>query len=66
MLGGAPGDDRLDAALPDEAPVLVVVIAAIGDHLFGAVAWAPAPAANRLDRVDQRQQLGDVVAVGAG
>ena len=31
VLGPAAGDDRLDAALPDEAAVLVLVVAAVGD-----------------------------------
>ena len=31
VLGLAPRDDRLHAPLPDEAAVLVVVVAAVGD-----------------------------------
>jgi len=42
-----------------------VVIAAVGDELLGAPAWAADLAADRADAVDQRQQLGDVVAVAA-
>jgi hypothetical protein len=30
MLGLAASDHRLDAALPDQPPVLVVVVAAVG------------------------------------
>jgi hypothetical protein len=32
VLGLSAGDDRLDAALPDEAAVLVVVVAAVGEQ----------------------------------
>jgi len=32
VLGLAAGDDRLDSSLPDEAAVLVVVVAAVGDQ----------------------------------
>jgi hypothetical protein len=34
VLGVAPGDDGLDATLPQLAAVLVVVIAAVGDELL--------------------------------
>jgi hypothetical protein len=66
VLGGAAGDDRVDAAGPQLAAVLVVVIAAVGDQAVGALAWPPGLAADRADTVDQRQQLGDVVSVAAG
>ena len=42
VVGLAPRDDRLDAPLPDEAPVLVVVVAAVGDQ-------RPRPAARAAD-----------------
>jgi len=50
-----PGDHGLDAALAELAAVLVVVIAAVGDELLGALAWAADLAADRGDAVDQRQ-----------
>jgi hypothetical protein len=56
------GDHGRDAAGPKLAPVLVVVIGAIGEQLLGPATWA-APARHRLDAVDQRQKLGDVVSV---
>jgi hypothetical protein len=59
-------DDRVDAAGPQLAAVIVVVIAAVGDQAVGALAWPPGLAADRADTVDQRQQLGDVVSVAAG
>ena len=61
VLGVAPGDDRLDAPAPELAAVLVVVIAAVGDELLGALARPARLAADRADAVDQGQQLSDVV-----
>jgi hypothetical protein len=66
VLGGAPSDDGLDAALPQLAAVLVVVVAAVGDQALGALARPSDTAADRFDGVDERQELGDVVAVAAG
>jgi hypothetical protein len=43
-----------------------VVIAAVGQQALGALTWTPKLAGDRADSVDQRQQLGDVVAVPAG
>ena len=60
------GDDGLDAALAEQAAVLVVVVAAVGEQLPGAVTWAPPCAPDPRDGVQQRQQLGDVVTVAAG
>src|SRR5829696_5748377 len=66
-VGGATaGDDRGDAALTQQLAVLVVVIAAVGVDLAGASSRPAAPAADRWDRVQERHQLGDVVAVAAG
>jgi hypothetical protein len=62
----AAGDARGDAPGAQLAAVGVVVVAAVGEQL----PWAPAgPAASAPDRrngVDQRDELGDVVAVAAG
>jgi hypothetical protein len=66
MLGLAPGDHRFDAALPDEAAVLVVVVAAVGEQRLGP---SPGPADSAADGrhpVEQFEQLGDVVAVASG
>ena len=60
------GDDRADASLPQQAPVPVVTVAAVGEQGVGPM---PGPAhgpGNGRDLVDQRQQLRDVVAVPAG
>lgn len=68
VLGAAAGDHRLDAASPEQAAVLVVVVAAVGEHQVGLLAGPADLAGNRarVQRVEQRQQLGDVVAVAAG
>jgi len=64
--GAAPGEPRRDATGAQQAPVLVVVIAAVGEQLPRLAAGSAAPSPNRRNRVDQRDQLGDVVAVAAG
>ena len=66
VLGLAAGDHGLDSALAERAAVLVAVVAAVGDHLAGSLAWPSAAAAHRLDPVKECQQLRDVVAVGGG
>lgn len=66
MLGLAASDLRSDSAPPELAAVAVAVIAAVSDQLLRAMARASPAAAHRLDPVEQRQQLGDVVAVAAG
>jgi hypothetical protein len=43
-----------------------VVIAAVGHDDAGLTTWASPPAADRGDRLDERDELGDVVAVAAG
>src|SRR5258708_15663673 len=65
VFGLASCDHGFDASLPDEATVLVVVVAAVGDD---AVRSPPGPtdtAAYGRHPIEQRQQLGDVVAVAA-
>jgi hypothetical protein len=66
--GAAAGDDWLDAARPEQPAMLVVVIAAVGQDDVGLLA-GPAELASdrpRVQLIQQRQQLGDVVAVAAG
>ena len=65
VFGLASRDHRLDSALPDEATVLVVVVAAVGDEAVGASPRPTDTAAHRWNPVEQREQLGDVVAVAA-
>jgi hypothetical protein len=66
--GAAAGDPVGDPPGPQDAPVLVVVIAAVGQDEVGL---CPRPADLAGDRpgakvIKQRHKLGDVVAVGAG
>lgn len=63
VWGAAAGDLRGDAALADEATVLVVVIAAVGEDSPGLVTGASAPVAEAGNRVQQGDELGDVVPV---
>ena len=63
VLALTAGDQRLDPALPELPPVAVVVVATIGDQPRRPLSWATDAAAHRRDRIDERQQLGDVVAV---
>lgn len=66
VFGAAPGDDRSDAALAKSAAMRVGIVATVGVDDFGLAKRSAASAANRWDRVDQRQQLRDIVAVRAG
>ena len=61
----AAGDRGLDASLPDQAPVLVVVVAAVSDQHPRSLAWTADAAADRRHPVEQLEQLGHVVAVAA-
>lgn len=68
VLDAAPRDDGLDVAFPEQSAVLVVVIAAVGEHEIGLLT-RPADLPRNgpaVQHVQQRQQLGDVVAVAAG
>jgi hypothetical protein len=65
MVSATAGDHGLYATRPQLAAVLVVVIASVREHPLGASAWVSSPAAHRPDGVDQRQELGDVVAMSA-
>jgi hypothetical protein len=67
VLRAAAGDDRFDAALPEQPAVLVVVIAAVGDDEVGLLPRATSLAGDRpgMQRVEQRQELRDVVAMAA-
>ena len=66
VFGLAACDHGLDASLPDEPAVFVVVVAAVGDHRVGAASRPADASAYRWHPVEQRQQLSDVVAVAAG
>ena len=66
VSGLAAGDERLDAALPEQTAVLVVVVGAVGDQRPGTVSWAADTAAHGRHAVEQLEQLRDLVAVAAG
>ena len=65
MPGSAAGDLWLDPALAELAAVAVVVVAAVGADPVGPAARTADAAAHRRDPFDERDQLGDVVAVAA-
>ena len=65
MVGAAPCDLRFDPAPPELAAVAVVVVAAVGGHALRPSPWPADLAPHRRDTVDERNQLGDVVAVAA-
>ena len=67
VLGPAPCDHGFDAAGPQQPAVLVVVVAAVGDDDVGLPARPAGLAGDRpgVQVVQQRDQLGDVVAVAA-
>ncbi len=62
----APGDHRFDTARTKLLTMRLGVIATICVDDLGLAKRSAAYAANWRDRVDERQQLGNVVAVGAG
>lgn len=59
-------DHRLDAALAKSLTMRVGIVATIGIDDLGLLKRPAAHAANRRDRVNKRQQLGNVVAVRTG
>ncbi len=62
----ASGDQRFDAALAEQAAVLVEVVAPVRVQAPGLATRASPLAADRRDGVEQGQELGDVVPVPAG
>jgi hypothetical protein len=66
VRGLAARDAVLDAALAQQPAMGVGVIAAVGDQQRGTLAGSSGTPADARDAIEQREQLGDVVAVGAG
>jgi hypothetical protein len=65
VLGLTTGDLRSDPALAELAAMGGVVVAAVGGQAFRATARPADLATHGRHTVDQRDQLGDVVAVAA-
>jgi hypothetical protein len=65
VLGLAARDLGADAASSELAPVLVMVVTTIGGDQVRSPAWPADLAAHRRHTLDERDQLGDVVAVAA-
>jgi hypothetical protein len=65
VLGLAARDLGRDPKLPELTPILVVVVAAVGEHARGPSARASDSATHRRHSLDQRDKLRDVVAVAA-
>lgn len=66
MGDAASGDEGFDATFPQQAAVLVVVVAPVGEEPFRSVAGATPLSPYRRDGVQKRYELGDVVPVAAG
>jgi hypothetical protein len=65
VFGLAAGDLRADSAFAELAPLRTMVVGAISGEPLRPTARAPGNAADARNRVDERDQLGDVVAVAA-
>ena len=63
MLGLALGDPGSDTALPERLAVSTAVVCAVGEQRLGPEL---AVTARRGHTINERQQLGDVVAVCGG
>src|SRR4051812_16622116 len=66
VVGAAAGDPRFHASAPQLPTVLVVVVAAIGDHAVRSLARPATFARDGADPVDEGEQLRDVVAMSTG
>lgn len=66
VLGTAAGNQRFHSKVPDQAAVLVVIVATVGQHHVRAAPGPAALAPHRRHGLKERNQLGDVVAVTAG
>ncbi len=62
----ASRNQRLDTPLPQQAAVLVEVVAPVGIQAPGLAAGTSPPSPDRRDGVEQGQELGDVVPIAAG
>lgn len=65
VFGTPPRDQRFHSECADEAAVLVVVVATVTEYDVRAAPGPAALAAYRRNGFEQRNELGDVVAVAA-
>ena len=63
MFSAASRDHRFDAAFAQSSTMRIAIVAAIGVDDLWSLKWSTARATDRGNRVDERHQLGDVVAV---
>ena len=66
VFGLAASDHRLDATLPKETAILVVVVATVGNQHQWSASWSADAAAHGWHAIEQLEQLCDVVAVATG
>lgn len=66
MWHAASCDNRLDPTFPQQAAVLVEVVAAVGEQLPRPVTRSTSASPDVRYRIEQGQQLGDIVPVAAG
>jgi hypothetical protein len=66
MIGAAPGNDRRDTSRLDLRAVLIVVVGTVGEHCIRPPPRPTATTPHRWKGINQRHELGDVVAVAAG
>ena len=66
VAGTAPADQRPDTTLAEQDAVLVVVVAPVSHDDIGPATRATSAATYRRYRVQQRNQLSDVVTVATG
>jgi hypothetical protein len=66
VFSAAPRDHRFNAAFAQSLTMRIGIVTTIGIDDLGFLKWSATRAADRGNRVDERQQLGDVVAVRAG
>lgn len=66
VFGTTAGDAGADALGVNASAMGVVVVASVGVDELRTLSGPPASATHRRDGLDQRDELGDVVAVAAG
>src|SRR5690606_11981001 len=66
VFGAAAGELGVDAPGPYQVAVLVVVVGTVGVERVGSATGPSASTSHRGNRLDQRDELGDVVAVATG